>query len=105
MFRLTSSSSNDLTSAPDTAANAEYIARGIIQTVQNTIISTRTAGVEFRATNETEAVTENITTRGAARQVGYHDPLAQTFMIDDAIFQRTDSQISRCNVKVIILKG
>mgnify|MGYP007000221143 len=35
-------------------------------------------------TNETEAVTENITTRGAARQVGYHDPLAQTFMIDDA---------------------
>ena len=84
VFRLTSSSSNDLTSAPDTAANAEYIARGIIQTVQNTIISTRTAGVEFRATNETEAVTENITTRGAARQVGYHDPLAQTFMIDDA---------------------
>ena len=84
VFRLTSSSSNDLTSAPDTAANAEYIARGIIQTVQNTIISTRTAGVEFRATNETENVTETSTTRGAARQVGYHDPLAQTFMIDDA---------------------
>ncbi len=83
VFRLTSSPSNDLTSAPDTAANAEYIARGIIQTVQNTIISTRTAGVEFRATNETEAVTETSTTRGAARQVGYHDPLAQTFMIDD----------------------
>ena len=84
VFRLTSSSTNDLTSAPDTAANAEYIARGIIQTVQNTIISTRTAGVEFRATNETENVTQTSTTRGAARQVGYHDPLAQTFMIDDA---------------------
>ena len=84
VFRLTSSSSNDLTSAPDTAANAEYIAKGIIETVQNTIISTRTAGVEFRATNETENVTQTSTTRGAARQVGYHDPLAQTFMIDDA---------------------
>ena len=84
VFRLTSSSTNDLTSAPDTAANAEYIARGIIETVQNTIISTRTAGIEFRATNETEAVTQTSTTRGAARQVGYHDPLAQTFMIDDA---------------------
>ena len=83
VFRLTSSSSNDLTSAPDTAANAEYIAKGIIETVQNTIISTRTAGIEFRATNETEAVTQTSTTRGAARQVGYHDPLAQTFMIDD----------------------
>ena len=84
VFRLTSSSTNDLTSAPDTAANAEYIAKGIIETVQNTIISTRTAGIEFRATNETEAVTQTSTTRGAARQVGYHDPLAQTFMIDDA---------------------
>ena len=84
MFRLTSSSSNDLTSAPDTAANAEYIARGIIQTVQNTIISTRTAGVEFRATNETENITQTTSTRGAARQVGYHDPLAQTFMVDEA---------------------
>ena len=84
VFRLTSSSTNDLTSAPDTAANAEYIARGIIETVQNTIISTRTAAVEFRATNETENVTQTSTTRGAARQVGYHDPLAQTFMIDDA---------------------
>jgi len=83
VFRLTSSSSNDLTSAPDTAANAEYIARGIIETVQNTIISTRTAGIEFRATNETEAVIQTTTTRSNARQTGYHDPLAQTFMIDD----------------------
>jgi len=84
IFRLTSSSTNVLTQAPDTAANAEYIARGIIETVQNTIISTRTAGIEFRATNETENVTRTDVQRGAARQVGYHDPLAQTFMIDDA---------------------
>ena len=83
-FRLTSSSTNDLTVAPETAANAEYIARGVLETVQNTIISTRTAGVEFRATNETENITRTDVQRGAARQVGYHDPLAQTFMIDDA---------------------
>jgi hypothetical protein len=83
VFRLTSSSTNDTTSAPDTAANVEYVARGTIQTVQNTIISTRTAGVEFRATNETENVVQTSIQRGAARQVGYHDPLAETFMIDD----------------------
>ena len=83
VFRLTSSSSNDLTTAPDTAANSEYIARGVIETVQNTIISTRTAGVEFRATNETESINRTDVQRGAGRQVGYHDPLAQTFMIDD----------------------
>jgi hypothetical protein len=83
VFRLTSSSTNDLTSAPDTAGNSEYIARGIIETVQNTIISTRTAGIEFRATNETENVTQSSVVRGASRQTGYHDPLAQTFMIDD----------------------
>ena len=57
--------------------------RQIIETVQNTIISTRTAGVEFRATNETENITRTDVQRGASRQVGYHDPLAQTFMIDD----------------------
>jgi len=84
IFRLTSSSTNVLTQAPDTAANAEYIARGIIETVQNTIIATRTAAIEFRATNETENVTRTDVQRGASRQVGYHDPLAQTFMIDDA---------------------
>jgi len=83
VFRLTSSSTNDLTEAPDTAANTEYSARGTIETVQNTIISTRTAGVEFRATNETENVVQTSIQRGAARQVGYHDPLAETFMIDD----------------------
>jgi len=83
VFRLTSSSTNDLTSAPETAANTEYFATGTIETVQNTIISTRTAGVEFRATNETEAVTQTSVQRGASRQVGYHDPLAETFMIDD----------------------
>ena len=84
VFRLTSSSTNNLTTAPETAGNAEYQATGVIETVQNTIISTRTAGIEFRATNETENVTQTSVTRGAARQVGYHDPLAQTFMIDDA---------------------
>ena len=83
IFRLTRSSTNDLTTAPDTAANATYIAKGIIETVQNTIVSTRTAAVEFRATNETESVTQTSIQRGAARQVGYHDPLAETFMIDD----------------------
>ena len=84
VFRLTSSSTNNLTTAPETAGNAEYQATGVIETVQNTIISTRTAGIEFRATNETSNIVQTSVTRGAARQVGYHDPLAQTFMIDDA---------------------
>ncbi len=83
VFRLTSSPTNDLTSAPDTAGNVTYIAKGVIQTVQNTIIATRTAAVEFRATNETENVVQTSVQRGASRQVGYHDPLAETFMIDD----------------------
>jgi hypothetical protein len=83
VFRLTSSPTNDLTSAPDTAGNVTYTAKGVIQTVQNTIIATRTAAVEFRATNETENVVQTSVQRGASRQVGYHDPLAETFMIDD----------------------
>ena len=41
VFRLTSSSTDDRTSDVETSAEADYIARGILETVQETIISTR----------------------------------------------------------------
>ena len=82
-FRLTSSSTNSQDAAAvETAANAEYIARGLLNTVRDTIVSTR----EFRGVQET--VTDNRTTfdtstRTITQTVGWHDPLAQTFMTDD----------------------
>ena len=83
LFRLTSSSSNSLTNANvETAANVEYVARGLLETVRETIISSREARVEMRSVTESQSITRT-STRTEERQVGYHDPLAQTFLIDD----------------------
>ena len=83
LFRLTSSSSNSLTNANvETAANVEYVARGLLETVRETILSSREARVEMRSVTETQSITRT-STRTEERQVGYHDPLAQTFLIDD----------------------
>ena len=83
LFRLTSSSTNSQTNANvETAANAEYIARGLIETVRETILSSREARVEMRSVTENQSITRT-STRTEERQVGYHDPLAQTFLIDD----------------------
>jgi len=83
LFRLTSSSTNSLTNANvETAANAEYVARGLLETVRETILSSREARVEMRSVTESQTITRT-STRTTERQVGYHDPLAQTFLIDD----------------------
>jgi len=84
LFRLTSSSTNSLTNANvETAANVEYVARGLLETVRETILSSREARVEMRSVTESQTITRT-STRTEERQVGYHDPLAQTFLIDDA---------------------
>ena len=83
LFRLTSSSTNSLTNANvETAANAEYVARGLLETVRETILSSREARVEMRSVTENQSISRT-STRTEERQVGYHDPLAQTFLIDD----------------------
>jgi len=83
LFRLTSSSTNSQTNSDvETAANAEYIARGLLETVRETILSSREARVEMRSVTENQSITRT-STRTEERQVGYHDPLAQTFLIDD----------------------
>jgi len=82
-FRLTSSSTNSMDAAAvDTAANAEYVARGLLNTVRDTIVSTR----EFSnvMTTVTDQQTVNRTsTRQVVQTVGWHDPLSQTFLTDE----------------------
>ena len=82
VFRLTSSSTDDRTSDVETSAEADYIARGILETVQETIISTREPRLVREATNENRTITRT-STRDATRTVGWVDALAQTFLIDD----------------------
>src|SRR5210317_46256 len=81
VFRLTSSSTDGRTDV-ETSAEADYVARGLLETVQNTIISTREPTVVRESTSETRSIARS-STRQSTRTVGWVDPLAQTFLIDD----------------------
>ena len=71
LFRLTSSSTNSLTNANvETVTNVEYVARGLLETVRETILSSREARVEMRSVTENQTITRT-STRTEERQVGY----------------------------------
>tara|TARA_Y100001937_G_scaffold19591_2_gene26978 strand:- start:5529 stop:11807 length:6279 start_codon:yes stop_codon:yes gene_type:complete len=79
VFRLTSSSTNsEDKTAVATSAEADYFAKGILDTVQETIISTRE--VSFRR----EQVTENRQRTRIDTITRNRDPLAQSFYVDEA---------------------
>jgi len=85
VFRLTSSSTNsEDRTAVATSAEADYDAKGLLETVQEAVVSTR----EVRTVRQT--VTER---RSLSRQTNQNtgrrkDPLAQSFLItdDDGVF-------------------
>jgi len=81
VFRLTSSQ-NDGRTDVETSAESDYVARGILETVQNTVISTREPQLVRTDTSETRTINRN-STRSSTRTIGWTDPLAQTFLIDD----------------------
>jgi len=78
LFRLTSSTVNALSPEPETFAQAIYSATGILSTIQETIVATRNARVEVRNPSQQETTSRQISDRTA--QVGWYDPLAQSFM-------------------------
>jgi len=83
-FRLTSSSTNSQSlNDIETSAEADYIARGSLETVQNTIVSTREAILARQSVNENRNITRE-TSRTTTEQIGWVDPIAQTFLVDDA---------------------
>ena len=82
VFRLTSSSTNDLNSVVETSAEGDYTARGSLETVRETIVSTREPRIVRENTTENRTIART-STRRTDRQVGWWDPLAQTFLIDD----------------------
>ena len=88
VFRLTSSSTNTLTGDVFTSAEAEYTAKGFIQQVESTVVSTREAQVERESVNQTDTITvfdEVILDRrvDTIQPPRRPDPIAQTFMVDD----------------------
>lgn len=79
-FFLTSSATNQDDNT--TQASARFVAQGIIETQQETILSTRIAQVDQRSVSESRTITR--TTQTTNVQTGeYFDPLAQTFLVEE----------------------
>jgi len=80
IFRLTSMADNGVLAGDvDTAGEATYYAKGLLDNIQETIIATRNADVNKVTVNENKTVNS---TRVSDKQVGWWDPVAQSFLID-----------------------
>jgi hypothetical protein len=89
-FRLTSSSTNTLTGDVFTSAESTYVAKGLIQQVQETVVSTREAQVSREDVSEDQTITRtdvNVVNTQVWSGTRPHrhpnrDPLAQSFLVD-----------------------
>lgn len=81
VFRLSSSEQDSrLPGAVDSAAEAEYTARGTLNTLQENILAVRNAAIVRDTVSQRRTVR---TVRTNTRQVGWWDPLAQSFLLEE----------------------
>jgi hypothetical protein len=78
LFRLNDNSVGDIPSS-STNGDASFFAQGILQTVEETIVSTVQPTIQRVNVNEERVVTTTVATRQIV--VGWYDPLAQTYLI------------------------
>ena len=81
VFRLTNSSTNSLINL-ETSAEGDYIAKGLLDTVQNTVISTRQSQTVRQDVVDTQNIVKT-STRTTQEIIQWIDPIAQTFLVDD----------------------
>ncbi len=81
-FRLTSSSTNVKLPVPSTLGQVNYIAKGIVETTQQTIESTRNGTLVQETVEQTTSTTSN-TVVGPIISQRFIDPLAQTFLVSE----------------------
>ena len=89
-FRLTTSSTNSLTTEVFTSAESEYAAKGMVQQVQETIVSTREAQISREDVSETQTVTRTAINTENSQSFNpqpphrhpNRDPVAQSFLVE-----------------------
>ena len=86
-FRLTTSSTNSLTVDVFTSAETDYAAKGMIQQVQETVVSTREPQISRTTVVETDEITRfdtlpPIVTSDFVEPQPNPDPVAQSFLCD-----------------------
>ena len=80
-FRFTTSETNEKTAgAVDSSADTTYSATGTLQTVQENVLAVRNAEIVRDTVSEDRVVQ---TTRTETRQIGWYDPLAQSFIVEE----------------------
>ena len=110
-FRLTTSSTNVLTDGlVYSSAEADFTAKGMIQTVQGTVISTREVVIKRTTANDTSQIIGATGTRIVRDDSGpWFDPICQSFMVDQKdgifvtsvdLFFRTKSATMPVNVQI-----
>ena len=84
-----------------TNGTVKYVAQGLLETKENTLISTRVPTIQRTLLNDTRTVhTTKVTdTVIGKRQIGYWDPLAQTFLVDQ---EKYPSGIMLTGVRLLI---
>ena len=81
ILRFTTSDVNDKTPGQvDSSAQTNYSAQGTLQTVRENILAVRNAELVQDTVSE-ERVVESVRTED--RQIGWYDPLAQSFIVDE----------------------
>ena len=86
VFRLTSSSTNSkVEGLVTTSAETDYTAKGLIQTVQGTVMSTRETTVQRTTSTDSSQIIGAAGSRIVREEGGdWYDPICQSFMIDTA---------------------
>tara|TARA_A200000159_G_scaffold63423_1_gene58700 strand:+ start:37449 stop:44609 length:7161 start_codon:yes stop_codon:yes gene_type:complete len=99
--RFTTSTTNSRAPGEvDSSADTTYMATGTLKTVRENILAIRNAELVRDTVNDRRTVT---TTRTSTRQIGWYDPLAQSFLVEeeggvflssvDIFFKTKDSSI------------
>jgi hypothetical protein len=83
LFRLTDTSTGDIPSS-STNGDASFYAQGLLQTAENTIVSTIAPSIQRTSVNDSRVTTT--TSSVDVPVAGWWDPLAQTFLIAPAQF-------------------
>jgi hypothetical protein len=86
-FRLTSNSTNSLTGDIFTSAETDYTARGLLQNVQATVVSTREAQIQREDVTQDQTIWRTTGTRVTGTDRSWdpprnRDPVAQSFTTD-----------------------
>ena len=85
LFRMTDASTGDLPSST-TSGDASFFAEGLLQTVEETIVSTIAPTIQRQSVTDSRVVSSSRVV--ASQIIGWNDPLAQTFLVSPENFSQ-----------------